>query len=233
MISIITITYNNFDELISTINSLSCLDYEHIIINGGSCSKTKEYLANEYKGITLSELDNGISDAFNKGINLASGEYISFLNSGDILIDQSYYSEAINKLQENSNLLGVGAKIKITTKSGNYIRDSFNPLPSCPFNHPGFVFRASDLKSLYFNEDLKVAMDFDLFIRLTQLDFSRVALCGNVAVEMIGGGVSQVRTDLGASEKIKSLKSLDLLRGKLKYLLYWQLFKGKIKQLIS
>lgn len=233
MISVISITFNNYEELIGTCSSLDEQECEHIVVNGGQCKKTKSFLeSKEFKGKYISESDNGISDAFNKGANLATQKYITFLNSGDYLIDSNYFEKAINLLEQDVRLKAVSTNMEITKGDYSYIRKAFNKLPNCPFNHPGFVMRTQDMKDLGFKEEFKVAMDFDLFIRLTMLNFDTVALCDNVAVRMTGGGVSQVRTDLGALEKIKSLKSLSLLRGKLKYILYWQYFKGRIKQII-
>jgi len=235
-LSIIIITYNNYSELISSLESIESISNktEVVVVNGGECHKTSTFLRSQnFKGRHLTEPDTGISNAFNKGINLASREYITFLNSGDLLIDNKYFEKAISKLELNDNLKGVSSNIRIISNRSLYIRKPYNPLPNCPFNHPGFIFRSKDLKSLKFKEEYKVAMDFDLFIRLTDLDFSKVALCENVAIEMKGGGVSQLRTDLGALEKIKSLEAQNLLRGKLRYQLYLQLFKGKIKQLVT
>ena len=68
LLSIVTITFNNFEDLMHTIESVRDLEHcEHIIINGGNCLKTLAYLKN-FSGISVSEPDQGISDAFNKGI---------------------------------------------------------------------------------------------------------------------------------------------------------------------
>ena len=90
MISVITVTYNNFDDLHRTLHSLEQVDgIESIVVNGGDCEKTKEYLSN-FNGIEISEPDKGISDAFNKGVTLATGDNIMFLNSGDVLLSPEY-----------------------------------------------------------------------------------------------------------------------------------------------
>ena len=94
MISIITVTYNNFDDLERTLNSLKKVDgIEKIVVNGGTCTKTKEYLS-DFDGIAISENDKGISDAFNKGVSHASGDNVMFLNSGDVLLSPDYLHEA-------------------------------------------------------------------------------------------------------------------------------------------
>ena len=98
MISVVTITYNNFDELQETIQSLDGSSFEElVVINGGSCSKTKSYLEKlSLEGIKtkiVSESDNGIADAFNKGVVRASEELIIFLNSGDLIGNKNYFSD--------------------------------------------------------------------------------------------------------------------------------------------
>ena len=66
MISVITVTYNNYNDLHRTLYSLKNVDgIESVVVNGGGCNKTKKLLSN-YDGIAISEPDKGISDAFNK-----------------------------------------------------------------------------------------------------------------------------------------------------------------------
>ena len=65
MISVITVTYNNFDDLYRTLDSLEEVEgIEKVVVNGGMCAKTKEYLS-DFDGISISEPDKGISEAFN------------------------------------------------------------------------------------------------------------------------------------------------------------------------
>ena len=76
MVSLITLTCNNYRQLLETLNSISPdLTVESIVVNCGHCKSTLKYLKN-YKGIVISEEDEGISDAFNKGILASGGEYI-------------------------------------------------------------------------------------------------------------------------------------------------------------
>ena len=104
MISVITVTYNNFDDLQSTLNSLEKIDdIEKIVVNGGDCAKTKEYLSG-FNGIVISEPDEGISDACNKGISQASGDHVMFLNSGDVLLSPEYLKEAEKIIKSNPEI---------------------------------------------------------------------------------------------------------------------------------
>lgn len=87
-LSIITINYNNKEGLCKTIKSvtnLSYTDYEYIIIDGGSTDGSVDVIKNNVEHITywISEKDNGVYHAMNKGIVVAKGEYCIFMNSGD------------------------------------------------------------------------------------------------------------------------------------------------------
>lgn len=86
-ISIVTVTYNAESTIRRTMESVACQTYgdiEHLVIDGASKDRTVE-IANEYHATVLSEPDRGLYDAMNKGIRLATGDYICFLNAGDTL----------------------------------------------------------------------------------------------------------------------------------------------------
>ena len=101
-ISIITVTYNNKEALIRTIESVSQQDYElkeFIIIDGNSCDGTKEVFE-QYRSvidISISEPDNGIYDAMNKGIKQAHNEWVIMLNAGDVFTDRHVLSNILKK----------------------------------------------------------------------------------------------------------------------------------------
>lgn len=107
LLSIITINFNDAVGLEKTVNSVenqTYTNFEYIIIDGGSKDGSCEYLnkKKELFSYLISEKDSGIYNAMNKGIRKASGEYLLFLNSGDVL-------NGINALQEfigNSNFSG-------------------------------------------------------------------------------------------------------------------------------
>ena len=101
-ISIITPTFNS-EKLIkiclSSVKDQNFQNYEHIIIDNSSNDKTLKIIKefNNPKIKLISENDNGIYDAMNKGINASSGEYLLFLNSDDKLIDRNFLSN-VNKI---------------------------------------------------------------------------------------------------------------------------------------
>ncbi|MBP0904518.1 glycosyltransferase family 2 protein [Mariniflexile gromovii] len=107
-LSIITINYNNLSGLTKTVASVlnqSRKAFEFIVIDGGSTDGSKEYLESSKEKINywVSEPDNGIYNAMNKGIAKASGEYLFFLNSGDHFIDEN----SLEKVQFHLNQIDV------------------------------------------------------------------------------------------------------------------------------
>lgn len=97
-VSIITVVYNNKVNFIKTLNSVKKQNYfniEFIIIDGGSTDGTLDIIKQNENIITkwLSEPDKGIYDAMNKGIKLATGDYIWFLNGGDMIYSDKTLNE--------------------------------------------------------------------------------------------------------------------------------------------
>lgn len=98
--SIITVNYNNKEGLRHTIESVihqSFRDFEFIVIDGGSTDGSADVLKeyNEHITYWVSEKDNGIYNAMNKGIAKANGEYLNFMNSGDCF----YNAEVLQKVE--------------------------------------------------------------------------------------------------------------------------------------
>ena len=103
--SIITINYNNKEGLKRTLNSIKCLtnkNYESIVIDGGSDDGSKDIIKKyeNYVSYWVSEKDNGIYHAMNKGVSQAHGDYIIFMNSGDCFHSQDVL-DAFKEYQED------------------------------------------------------------------------------------------------------------------------------------
>lgn len=195
MISIVTITFNNFDELKATIDSLSGIsDIQSIVINGGSCEKTREYLKN-YSGIAISEKDDGIADAFNKGLIQVTGDAVMFLNSGDILIDKTYIVEVSQLLRTNPNIGFVHSDILYDDMMLGpiHIKSTSKPrslAKGMPYPHQSLIIRKSILDKIgEFDKRFKLVMDYDLVLRMYKLNTEGYHV-PRMTVRMDGGGVS-------------------------------------------
>jgi glycosyltransferase involved in cell wall biosynthesis len=103
-LSIITINYNNLEGLKRTVESVvnqTWQEFEYIVIDGGSTDGSTAYIESQSDTIDywISEPDNGAYNAMNKGISVATGEYLLFLNSGDNLFN----NEVLSKCNVNLN----------------------------------------------------------------------------------------------------------------------------------
>lgn len=110
LVSIITITYNAEATLERTIESVRRQNYpniEYIIIDGASKDGTLAIIERNKDIVTtyISESDNGIYDAMNKGLDRATGEYVWFMNSGDELADEVVLSKAVQNAPEEADVL--------------------------------------------------------------------------------------------------------------------------------
>lgn len=194
MITVVTITYNNFEELVKTLNSVpKSANVESIVVNGGNCPKTFEFLKN-YNGIVINEKDNGISDAFNKGIKKSSGEFIMFLNSGDILIDPSYPVNAEKIFRDNREISFIHSNFIFEDNIGG--RLLMKPIMKnigrgMPYFHPTMIVRKSVFsKTGFFDTDYKIAMDYDFAIKLDKHGIKGYYVSDKAPVVMDGTGKS-------------------------------------------
>lgn len=100
-VSIITVCYNDKENLIKTIKSVLSQTYkniEYIVIDGGSTDGTKEVLAQYEKDVSkyVSEKDRGIYDAMNKGIKMATGNWLNFMNAGDVFASNDVIEKIVS-----------------------------------------------------------------------------------------------------------------------------------------
>jgi glycosyltransferase involved in cell wall biosynthesis len=109
-LSIVTINYNNAADLDKTIQSViqqTWKDFEYIVIDGGSSDASVEIIKQNEERIDywVSEKDNGIYHAMNKGISKSSGDYLLMLNSGDMLAGEEVLEKIFGKDCYNEDLL--------------------------------------------------------------------------------------------------------------------------------
>ncbi len=121
-ISVITVVYNNRDNFIKTLENIKNQSYkniEYIVIDGGSTDGTLEVIKsnNQYIKKWISEKDKGIYDAMNKGINLAEGEYICFMNAGDVFHDSDTLKKIFDSCEDADVYYGDTELVDETGKS--------------------------------------------------------------------------------------------------------------------
>jgi glycosyltransferase involved in cell wall biosynthesis len=173
-ISIITINYNNRAGLERTITSVleqSCRDLEYLVIDGGSSDGSAE-LIEKYKErftYSVSEKDNGIYDAMNKGIKKAAGEYCLFLNSGDRLAGKDILNSVISELSGDPVIYGNGRREEGNGTTvevdipGKLTLDFFSS--NSLFHPASFIRRELFERFGYYNESNKIVSDWEFFLK--------------------------------------------------------------------
>ena len=125
-ISIITVVYNSEKYIRRTIESIVGQDYpgvEYIVIDGKSKDTTMQ-IVNEYRdriAVIVSEPDKGLYDAMNKGLRLATGSYVLYINSGDALSSPTLLSDIFNNVPADSDV--IYGDTQITDEDGNILHN--------------------------------------------------------------------------------------------------------------
>lgn len=201
-VSIITVCYNSAITLESTILSVrdqTYTDIEYIIIDGSSSDGTLEIIKSYSQVISqfISESDNGLYHAMNKGISIASGELIGILNSDDVFLTATVIEEIVDFHKKHRIDATIGNIVQCN-KSGKVVRfyssKDWDPnelryglMPP----HPSlFVRRELFLKYGSYNLGFKIGADYELITRL----FLRIGInwkySGITTTSMLVGGIS-------------------------------------------
>ncbi len=175
-VTMVTVTYNAQEYLEKTFQSVIEQDYpntEYIIIDGASTDKTLNLIKKyeNYIDYWISEQDDGIYDAMNKGIEKATGEWINFMNAGDTFSSTNILKNVFEKetLKKNIDVLYGG--VNIVDESYNFI----NHIKAKPMNtiwegsycnHQSLFIKTKIMKKYKFNLDYKLAAEKELFIKL-------------------------------------------------------------------
>jgi glycosyltransferase len=200
-ISIITATYNSFATIRDCLESVcsQTVEPEHIIIDGGSTDGTLN-IAHSYPHVAkvVSEPDDGIYDAMNKGIALASGDVIGILNSDDFYADKDVLARVSRVFSENSvdscygDLVYVDSRDRRVIrrwKSGAFNRSAFYRGWMPP--HPTFFARREVYEKFgVFRTEMGSAADYELMLRFLVKNGITAEYIPHVLVRMRSGGVS-------------------------------------------
>ncbi|MDP3557955.1 MAG: glycosyltransferase family 2 protein [Bacteroidota bacterium] len=220
-ISIITITYNSALTLEQTILSVLNQTYqniEYIIIDGGSTDGTLQVIEKYKSKLSkfISEKDEGLYDALNKGIDMATGDVIGILHSDDFYTDNSVIQNYVNAFIKNhsdaiySDLFYVDKantnKIIRKWKSGNHKPNSF--LHGWMPPHPT-VFIKKEVYQKYgkFNLDFKHSADYELMLRFIHKNKIKVNYLQEFTIKMRVGGQSNVSLNNRISANIEDRKA--------------------------
>ena len=205
-IGIITVTFNSQNTIRRTLESIyiqSLLPNEVLIIDGASSDKTLN-IVKEYESKLpiriLSEEDDGIYDAMNKGAKNSKSDVIGFLNSDDEYSDDKVIARIHSEFSRNKNLEIFVSGVDYMNSDGSLSRKwRLNGLK--PFRsgwhppHPGFyTLRKLLLELNGFNQCYEIAADFDLMLRaFEKVDNENVVVHSDKIVNMYLGGASNAK----------------------------------------
>lgn len=215
-LSIITINYNNAVGLRKTLESVASQifsDFEHIVIDGGSTDGSAEIIENyRHVGKWVSEKDNGIYNAMNKGIRMAEGDYCLFLNSGDYLKGNAVLEQVFSySFDEDivccADYIDMGKDSHISYPPKDVTLYSF--INGC-LNHSGagFIKRSLFEKYGYYDETMKISADWKFYLIALGLGDATYRSLPIVTAVYDIHGVSATQKELQNYEHQITLKAL-------------------------
>lgn len=172
LVSVVTVTLNNCNGLRNTLESVFSQTYkelEHIVVDGDSKDQTCDLLKKFDNGKLkyISEPDQGIYDAMNKGVSLTSEEskYVIFMNSGDIFYNSQVVSDAMQLAKsDNCHIYGdviSEGKLISSVKNINYYKLSTNMV--C---HQAILFLKKSLTNTKYDTEYRICSDYKLLLDL-------------------------------------------------------------------
>ncbi|WP_162344223.1 glycosyltransferase family 2 protein [Cyclobacterium salsum] len=230
VVSVITICFNAVLDIEKTIQSVinqTFTSVEFIIVDGGSTDGTLQIIRKYENSIDviISEPDNGIFDAMNKGLNAATGTWINFMNAGDCF----YNSDVIESIFSKNDIQGVGVLYGSTFSNGTLRRPQklnflkYGGIMAC--HQSIFYNRIICGNEMYYKTKHKYYGDIELTRRLfiKGIKFRKVSI---IIANFQGGGFSSQVSILARRAKFDYLvQNMGLigiiygLIGKIKYLL--------------
>lgn len=219
LISVITPTYNSENSInqcaLSVINQ-TYKNFEHIIVDNLSADKTIEKLKRIYSVNNLlsnlriiSEKDFGISDAFNKGISVATGSIIGILNSDDYYYSEDVFEKVRNEFLNPEIQIVHGDIYFVDPVYGSNIREPLRApmMKGFIYNHTTMFIKKSFYQKLeLYDIKYKLSMDFEFYCKISKYSNPykiSAYLTEKPLVQMNSGGASW-KNELQSIEEIKS-----------------------------
>lgn len=173
-VSIITINYNNaigLEKTIKSIVSQNSTDFEYLVIDGNSSDRSLDIIKENESRIDfwISEPDSGIYNAMNKGIRQAKGEYILFVNSGDVIQEQADIRKITDQIS-GEDIIYFNLEITDASSGISYIKNYPDQLDFKYFAEDALPHTASFIKREllvnygYYSENMKIASDWAFFM---------------------------------------------------------------------
>lgn len=201
-VSVITVSFNSVNTIERTLDSVRSQDYEdieYIVVDGQSTDSTVDIITRhrDLVDVFVSEPDSGIFDAFNKGMNLANGDIICFLNSDDAFTNDNVVSKVVAEFEKDHADLLISGVIMADSPKTRAVR-VWMPAKYHAWMlyigymppHPGVFFKRELLEKVgSFDTSYKISGDYHFLIRLLRAaaSISRLKI---YSVEMLTRGAS-------------------------------------------
>lgn len=235
-ISIITISYNSvkyIEQTIQSVVSQTWLDKEYIVVDGGSTDGTVDIIKRYADKIDhwVSEPDHGIADAMNKGLALASGDFVIFLHSDDYFVDENSLSAAAQFLSGEYDIFLFNIYLSRNGRRRLYRPRGFNwwmNFKTGVYHQSAICAKALFEKTGNFDTLFNIGMDYDLFLRAYRLGL-KASKKDSVLTVMRLEGISSLcdpeslLTRFGEERRIH-FKHCSSILMRLIYYLFWSLY---------
>lgn len=176
-VTVITVTYNCKNDIEETIQSVLNQDYEnleYIVIDGSSKDGTIDVIEKYHNRISvfISEPDKGIYDAMNKGLRLATGKWINFMNAGDTFNNKHVVSDIFHDISKISNRKVIYGKT-LSVKNDGTTKETFTDfkdLPGVidwyqPYVHQSVFYNIEDKSDCMYDLRYRICADYDVACR--------------------------------------------------------------------
>ena len=209
MLSIITINYNNYLGLERTIKSVlfqTNMNYEFIIIDGGSTDGSVEVIKKYEEMISywISEQDHGIYHAMNKGVIHAHGDYCVFMNSGDCFYDEHVLDNVFNDVNAEDVIVGkvsIDNKDSIISPPPLQNELTLYHLYSGAIPHQGAFIKTELLRKYPYDENLRISSDWKFFVQVLIMDNCSIRYLDKFVARYDLNGISASNPELMREEK--------------------------------
>ena len=225
LLTIITINRNNAVGLEKTIKSVlfqTCLDIDYVVVDGASTDEsvnTIKHFSTQFGNRLrwISEPDNGIYNAMNKGIGMATGEYVEFLNSGDYLVDERVIERMFIALEQNGYPSILYGNMLKSMLDGKVIRDkcfagqeiSFLGFYYGSLNHSPALIRRSLFREYgLYDESLRIVSDWKWYMQAIILGQEKPVYTDLDVTLFDMTGISETNKDLDKQERRKVVTEL-------------------------
>lgn len=215
-LSIVTINYNNLEGLKKTFSSVfnqTFQDFEYIVIDGGSTDGSRELIEQNSVKINywISESDKGVYNAMNKGVKVANGEYILFLNSGDYFFNYNVLNDNCIHFKDFDIIYFKSIIEKENNFFYGYVPEklNFSFFYNSNLNHQTILHKKSlFLKYGYFDESLQITSDWKFLILVLCKHNSSYKFIDEPFTVFVNDGISTKEENklLICSEREKVLK---------------------------